>query len=96
MTVPVTPAIELSSYQREFVRHLQAAGVRFLILGGMAMRAHRIPRQTEDIDILVEARELVPNGLLLGVESAARDCPDGQDRRSVHLPQQYRFIGRFV
>lgn len=76
MTVPVTPAIQLSSYQREFVRDLHVAGMRFLILGGMAMRAHRIPRQTEDIDILLEASRASAERLLPVIVKRFRSKPE--------------------
>jgi hypothetical protein len=76
MTVPLTPAIELSSYQRDFVRDLHVAGVRFLILGGMAMRAHRFPRQTEDIDILLEASRASAERLLPVIVKRFRSKPE--------------------
>lgn len=50
----MTSQIQLSDYQSSFVRELQEAGARFPVLGGMAMRAHGLPRATRDIDIFVE------------------------------------------
>lgn len=36
-------------------RHLNAAGVRYLVIGGMAMIAHGLYRTTMDVDLLVDA-----------------------------------------
>lgn len=38
---------------RDLLQELQAAGVRFLIVGAHALAVHGIPRATGDIDILV-------------------------------------------
>lgn len=38
----------------EFLKSLNSAGVRYLIVGGYALAYHAVPRFTKDLDVLVE------------------------------------------
>lgn len=44
---------DLTPYQLEFVLELCAGNVEFMVVGGMALRAHGLNRQTRDIDLFV-------------------------------------------
>lgn len=46
--------IQLNDYQSSFVLELQSAGVRFLVLGGIAIQAHGLARETHDLDVLID------------------------------------------
>ena len=51
---PMHPAVsDLTPYQLAFVHELCAVNVEFLVIGGMALRAHGLNRQTRDIDLFV-------------------------------------------
>ncbi len=45
--------IKLSTYQASFATALIDAEVEFVVIGGMAMKAHGINRETIDLDIFV-------------------------------------------
>jgi len=47
----------LSPDFRDFVRSLNASGVRYLVVGGYAVALHGHPRYTKDIDIWIERNE---------------------------------------
>jgi hypothetical protein len=48
----------------EFLSELNAADVRYLIIGGYALAVHARPRATQDLDILFERTEENANRLL--------------------------------
>lgn len=43
----------LTEYQLGFAEELASSGIRFLVVGGRALEAHGIPRDTHDLDVLV-------------------------------------------
>lgn len=50
--------LDLSNRQGRFVRMLGASGVRFLLIGGKAMQATGIERETRDLDLWVDRDEV--------------------------------------
>jgi hypothetical protein len=48
---------------------LDRAGVRFLVVGGLAVNAHGYPRFTKDIDVVIE---LVPDNIRAAFDALAR------------------------
>ena len=54
----------LTTYQSSFAEALIAAKVEFVVVGGMAMRAHGIIRETQDLDLLVSRTRLNAERLL--------------------------------
>lgn len=48
---------ELHGDFRDFISLLNAADVRYLVIGGFAVSAHGYPRSTKDLDVCVEASE---------------------------------------
>ncbi|MCU1235610.1 MAG: hypothetical protein JWP63_3577 [Candidatus Solibacter sp.] len=46
--------MEINSDYRDLLRSLNAAGVRYLVIGGYAVMAYTEPRYTKDLDIWVE------------------------------------------
>lgn len=66
-------------------RALNAAGARYLLIGGFAVVAHGLGRTTKDIDFLVDdAPENVARvklGLSVLADQAAREIEDGDVRR---------------
>ena len=49
--------MKINSDFRDLLRNLNAAGVRYLIVGGYAMMVHTEPRYTKDLDLWVEPVE---------------------------------------
>lgn len=45
--------LNLSSYQADFLEELNSSGVGYLVVGGKAMQAHGVPRETQDLDVFV-------------------------------------------
>lgn len=43
----------LSEYQKRLVFEMNAAGTEYLVIGGMAIRAHGIKRETNDLDLII-------------------------------------------
>ena len=56
--------MKLTKDLREFVELLNAAGVKYLLVGGHAVALHGHPRFTGDIDFFIEPS--LPNGCALG------------------------------
>lgn len=57
---PVDPEFTRAPYLRDLIeicRGLNAAGARYVVMGGMAINAHGNIRATEDIDLLIETTE---------------------------------------
>lgn len=46
-------AIELAKDFKEFLKSLNANGVRYLLIGGYAVGFHGYPRATNDLDVFV-------------------------------------------
>ncbi len=46
--------MDLKKDFREFAESLNAAGVKYVVVGGYAVAFHGLPRYTKDIDFLVE------------------------------------------
>lgn len=58
--LPVDPEFTRAPYLRDLIdicRGLNAAGARYVVMGGMAVNAHGNIRATEDIDLLIETTE---------------------------------------
>jgi predicted nucleotidyltransferase len=54
---------------KEVLRRLNEAGVRYCLVGGLALAHHSVPRQTQDVDILVLPEDLpLVQNLLQGHE----------------------------
>src|ERR1022692_760567 len=49
--------MKINSDFRDLLRNLNAAGVRYLIVGGYAVMIHTEPRYTKDLDIWIEPVE---------------------------------------
>ncbi len=49
--------MKINSDFREMLRELNAAGVRYLIVGGYAVMVHTEPRYTKDLDLWIEPVE---------------------------------------
>jgi hypothetical protein len=49
--------MKINSDFRDLLRNLNAAGVRYLIVGGYAVMVHTEPRYTKDLDVWVEPVE---------------------------------------
>jgi hypothetical protein len=47
--------MEINSDFRDLLRNLNAAGVRYLIVGGYAVMVHTEPRYTKDLDVWIES-----------------------------------------
>lgn len=45
--------LNLPSYQAAFLEELNSSGVGYLVVGGRAMQAHGVPRETQDLDVFV-------------------------------------------
>lgn len=56
-TVGVMTTVRLTLEMLEFVRYLNAAEVRYLVVGGYALGFHGVPRFTKDFDVWVERTE---------------------------------------
>jgi hypothetical protein len=57
---PADPELTRAPYLRDLIeicRGLNAAGARYVVMGGMAVNAHGNIRATEDIDLLIETTE---------------------------------------
>jgi hypothetical protein len=52
---------------RDLLRSLNAAGVRYLIVGGYAVMVHTEPRYTKDLDIWIEPNEDNARSLLVAL-----------------------------
>jgi len=46
--------LKVSSGFKDMLRSLNAAGVRYLVVGGYAWMVHHEPRYTKDLDVWVE------------------------------------------
>lgn len=55
----------LPSYQADFLEELNSSGVLYLVVGGKAMQAHGVLRETQDLDVFVSC----------SIENAARLFP---------------------
>jgi predicted nucleotidyltransferase len=49
--------VKINSDFRDLLQNLNAAGVRYLIVGGYAVMVHSEPRYTKDLDVWIEADE---------------------------------------
>jgi hypothetical protein len=56
--------MKINSDFRDLLRDLNAAGVRYLIVGGYAVMVHTEPRYTKDLDLWIEPVESNARGLL--------------------------------
>jgi hypothetical protein len=45
--------LPLTAYQSKFLQELSAAGIGLLVIGGKALQAHGLRRETRDLDVLV-------------------------------------------
>jgi hypothetical protein len=46
----------LSQQQKKIICEMNAAGAEYLVIGGMAIRAHGFKRPTSDLDLVIGAR----------------------------------------
>jgi hypothetical protein len=65
----------LTPYQSAFLHELSAVGIGFLVIGGKALVAHGIRRETYDLDVLVSRSGESPD-LLFRVLSLRLSSPD--------------------
>ncbi|MGA2039773.1 MAG: hypothetical protein ABSH42_10890 [Bryobacteraceae bacterium] len=56
--------MKINSDFKDLLRDLNAAGVRYLIVGGYAVMVHTEPRYTKDLDLWIEPIESNAQGLL--------------------------------
>jgi hypothetical protein len=59
--------MKINSDFRDLLRGLNAAGVRYLIVGGYAVMVHTEPRYTKDLDIWIEPTELNAKALFVAL-----------------------------
>ncbi|MBZ5619144.1 MAG: nucleotidyltransferase [Acidobacteriia bacterium] len=59
--------MKINSDFRDLLRSLDAAGVRYLIVGGYAVMVYTEPRYTKDLDIWIEPTELNAQKLFLAL-----------------------------
>ena len=67
--------MKINSDFRDLLRSLNAAGVRYLIVGGYAVMVHTEPRYTKDLDIWIEP--VLDNARFLMAALAAFGAPVG-------------------
>jgi predicted nucleotidyltransferase len=72
--------VKINSDFRDLLRNLDAAGVRYLIVGGYAVMVYTEPRYTKDLDIWIEPTE--PNAQKLFVALAQFGAPTQDIRPS--------------
>src|SRR3990172_11003928 len=53
----------------DIFRGLQEHGVRYLVVGGLAMNLHGIPRMTADVDLYVDLEKAIANRFLVAVKA---------------------------
>jgi predicted nucleotidyltransferase len=53
----VAATSRLARQIEEVVGALNAAGVRFALIGGLALAAHKVVRATRDVDLLIDSRD---------------------------------------
>ncbi len=82
---PADPEFTRAPYLRDLIglcRGLNAAGARYVVMGGMAVNAHGNIRATEDIDLLIETTEenerKIIEVLALLPEGAAAEIEPGE------------------
>lgn len=84
-TDPLSPREPTVADLVDLCRNLHAAGARFIIVGGFALRAHGYARQTNDIDLLIDAgldnETRVVAALSKLPDAAARDLEPGDVAR---------------
>lgn len=56
----------------EVFRRLQEEGVRYLVVGGLAMNLHGIPRMTADIDLYVDLEKVNASRFLAAMKHSER------------------------
>jgi len=59
--------MKINSDFRDLLRDLNAAGVRYLIVGGYAVMVHTEPRYTKDLDLWIEPLEANAQKLLVAL-----------------------------
>ncbi|MGA2988107.1 MAG: DUF6036 family nucleotidyltransferase [Terriglobia bacterium] len=59
--------MKINSDFRDLLRNLNAAGVRYLIVGGYAVMVHTEPRYTKDLDLWIEPVESNAQKLFLAL-----------------------------
>jgi hypothetical protein len=65
--------VKINSDFRDLLRSLNAAGVRYMIVGGYAVMAYTEPRYTKDLDVWIEPTE--GNALALFAALASFGAP---------------------
>jgi len=53
----------------EIFRRLQEEGIRYLVVGGLAMNLHGIPRMTADVDLFVDLEKANANRFLAAMKA---------------------------
>jgi len=59
--------MKINSDFGDLLRHLNAAGVRYLVVGGYAVMVHTEPRYTKDLDLWIEPVESNARRLLVAL-----------------------------
>ena len=84
--------MKINSDFKDLLRGLNAAGVRYLIVGGYAVMAYTEPRYTKDLDVWIEPVE--PNAQRLFVALAQFGAPTQDIRPSdFTVPEVFFQIG---
>jgi len=55
--------VKINSDFKDLLRDFNAAGVRYLIVGGYAVMVHTEPRYTKDLDLWIEPVDPTPERL---------------------------------
>src|SRR4029077_20523627 len=82
-------SVKINSDFRDLLRNFNAAGVRYLIVGGYAVMVHTEPRYTKDLDLWIDRDEHKPRAVLAArAPSFCREIC--WRRRAIALLQTYR------
>jgi predicted nucleotidyltransferase len=84
--------MKINSDFKDLLRSLNAAGVRYLIVGGYAVMVHTEPHYTKDLDLWIEPTEVNAQKLLAGLGEFGAPVADVQPSDFVQ-PETFYQIG---
>lgn len=89
--------MRISSDYRDLLKSLNAAGVRFLVVGGYAVMIHTEPRHTKDLDVWIDrsasnAEALVHALTRFGAPRKGITASDFTEPEVLHLTRRPRLI----
>ncbi|MGB4442143.1 MAG: hypothetical protein WBJ62_07965 [Coriobacteriia bacterium] len=81
--------LELTGYQSQLLSELSATGLRYLVIGGKAMQAHGLPRDSWDLDLWTSREEDDVASLFTILRGR---CPDASDLSPAWLSSPGRLV----